>query len=80
MAKASIVEMVWRKFVKKKNGDALIEASGIKKDDQRKKDKHNDESQKQIKTTKCVWTMPNFRLRVKSMFANDVDRDTITSF
>ena len=31
MAKTSIVEMVWRKFVKKKNGDALIEASGIKK-------------------------------------------------
>ena len=31
MAKTSIVEMVWWKFVKKKNGDALIEASGYKK-------------------------------------------------
>ena len=30
MAKTSIAEMVWRKFVKRKNDDALIEASGVK--------------------------------------------------
>ena len=31
MAETSYVEMVWRKFVKRKNGDALIKVSGIKK-------------------------------------------------